>query len=126
VTPELLLALILGLPLALTPGLPLGLTPELPLDPQPYNPFVFGPGPKARVATHNVFRKCIMMLPTRNNHYKQKNPFQCPCSGYLKGFLTMHDFFSCQIITIIMHIQTSFVQQFVNFLWNEKIPSAHK
>jgi len=42
-TPGLALALTLGLPFALAPGLPLG--------PQPYNPFVFGPGPKARVTT---------------------------------------------------------------------------
>jgi hypothetical protein len=34
-----------------------------------------------------------MMLPTRNNNYKQKNPFQCPCSGYLKK-----DFRQCMII----------------------------
>jgi len=50
-TPGLALALALGLPLALAPELPLALSPRLPLGPQPYNPFVFGPGPKARVAT---------------------------------------------------------------------------
>jgi hypothetical protein len=47
----------LGLLVALTPRLPLGLTLGLPLGPQPYNPFVFGPGPKARVATAQII--CI-------------------------------------------------------------------
>ncbi len=51
VTPRLSLALIPGLALALALGLPLALAPGLSLGPQPYNPFVFGPGPKARVAT---------------------------------------------------------------------------
>jgi len=41
----------LGLALALVLGLPLTLAPGLLLGPQPYNPFVFGLGPKARVAT---------------------------------------------------------------------------
>jgi hypothetical protein len=53
----LFLALTPGLPLALTPGLPLGLTPGLPLVPQPYNPFAFGPEPKARVATNIITSK---------------------------------------------------------------------
>ncbi len=53
-TPGLLLALTPGLPLGLIPRLLLGLTPGLPLGPQPYNPFAFGPRPKARVATHEV------------------------------------------------------------------------
>jgi len=51
VTPGLSLTLTPGLALALALGLPLALAPGLPLGPQPYNPFVFGPGPKARVAT---------------------------------------------------------------------------
>jgi len=50
-TPGLSFALTPGLALALALGLPLALAPGLPLGPQPYNPFVFGPGPKARVAT---------------------------------------------------------------------------
>jgi hypothetical protein len=50
-TPGLSLILVPGLALALALGLPLALAPELPLGPQPYNPFVFGPGPKAKVAT---------------------------------------------------------------------------
>ncbi len=50
-TPRLSLALIPGLALALALGLPLALAPGLSLGPQPYNPFVFGPGPKARVVT---------------------------------------------------------------------------
>ncbi len=53
-TPGLVLALAPGLPLALAPGLPLALAPGLLLGPQPYNPFVFGPGPKARVATSTL------------------------------------------------------------------------
>jgi hypothetical protein len=51
VTLRLSLALTLGLALALALGLPLALAPGLLLGPQPYNPFVFGPGPEARVAT---------------------------------------------------------------------------
>jgi len=59
VTPGLLVCLTPGLPICLTPELPVCLTPGLPfalapgltLGPQPYNPFIFGPGPKARVAT---------------------------------------------------------------------------
>jgi len=54
VTPGLSLALTPGFVLALALGLPLALAPGLPLGPQPYNPFVFGPGPKARVATFQV------------------------------------------------------------------------
>ncbi len=50
--PGLSLALTPGLALALALGLPLALAPGLPLGPQPYNPFVFGPGPKAMVVTH--------------------------------------------------------------------------
>ncbi len=49
-TPGLSLALTPGLALALALGLALALAHGLPLGPQPYNPFVFGPGPKARVA----------------------------------------------------------------------------
>ncbi len=62
-TPGLPFALTPGLSLALTPGLPLGLTPGLPLGPQPYNPFAFGLGPKARVATKPVhFTKYSLTL----------------------------------------------------------------
>ncbi len=52
--PGLTLTLVLGLALAIAPGLPLALALGLPLGSQPYNPFVFGPGPKARVATFNL------------------------------------------------------------------------
>jgi len=70
-TPGLALALALGLALALALGLPLALALGLPLGPQPYNPFVFGPRPKARVATHcvNVLQphEVINHDPFRNN-----------------------------------------------------------
>jgi hypothetical protein len=63
VTPGLSFALAPGLALALALGLPLALAPGLPLGPQPYNPFVFGPGPKARVATIGLQEGITTRIP---------------------------------------------------------------
>jgi len=54
-----------GLSLALTPELALALALGLPLGLQPYNPFVFGLEPKARVATslfHNLLQTMVFFF----------------------------------------------------------------